>query len=86
MTPTREISLQVNDFISMVLKAHPLSVNSTLLIGGLPLKEQRKELLVKKPQVVVGTMGRITEAIEKEYLEVEKVKLVIFDEADRFRV
>jgi superfamily II DNA/RNA helicase len=76
----------VNDFISLVLKAHPLALNSTLLIGGLPLKDQRKEMLVKKPQVIVGTMGRITEAIEKEYVKVEQIKLVIFDEADRFRV
>ena len=56
------------------------------MIGGLDLKDQRKVLLVKKPKVIFATLGRLLEHISKEYISLSKLKLMAFDEADKFKL
>ncbi len=54
------------------------------LIGGLDLKEQRKQLLVSKPKVIFATLGRLIEVvIEREWLSLSKLQVFIMDEADK---
>jgi superfamily II DNA/RNA helicase len=55
-----------------------------LAIGGMELKDQRKTLLVMRPRVIVGTMGRVAEMIDKEYLSIKGLKVLAIDEADKF--
>lgn len=59
-------------------------MSSELLIGGLDIKAQRKKLLIKKPSIIVGTLGRIKETMDKEYINLNKLKILILDEADKF--
>ena len=59
---------------------------SSLLIGGLELKEQRKNLLVNRPKVIFATLGRLLEVIDKEYISFKKMKIAIVDEADKFKI
>lgn len=41
-------------------------------------------MLVKKPNIIVGTLGRIKDMIDKEYLSLKSLKMLILDEADKF--
>ena len=59
---------------------------SSLLIGGLEMKDQRKNLLVNQPKVIFATLGRLLEVFDKEYISFDKMKLVVVDEADKFRM
>ena len=57
-----------------------------LAIGGLELKDQRKVLLVKRPRVIVATLGRLLEMLAKEYVSLAHLKVLALDEADKFTV
>jgi translation initiation factor 4A len=80
MSPVRELSIQtysvVKD-ISCMIK----NLNSVLLIGGNNIDEDIS-CLKNKPQLIVGTPGRIYDLIEKKYINIKKISLVIVDEAD----
>ena len=90
VTPTREIALQVSEYLTFLCKYvpsdHPhLSKPPVLLIGGLDIKDQRRKLLVERPSVAVGTPGRIKEMIDKEWLSLDSsLDTLIIDEADKF--
>ena len=61
--------------------------SATLLIGGLSLKDQKRELLARKPSLIVASLGRVTEVLDKGYLgDLSSLGLLVIDEADRFRV
>jgi len=51
------------------------------VIGGTSVRKCQEDLN-KNPKIVVGTPGRILDMIEKRYLLTEKLKILIFDEAD----
>jgi len=80
MSPVRELSIQtysvVKD-ISCMIK----NFNSVLLIGGNKIDEDISHLRTK-PQLIVGTPGRIYDLIEKKHINIKKISLVVVDEAD----
>jgi len=39
---------------------------------------------VKKPRVVVATLGRVMEMLDKEYISLDRLKVLALDEADKF--
>ncbi len=53
-----------------------------LLIGGTPTDRQIEKLKAK-PQVVVGSPGRIVELIGRGKLKMAHVRAIVVDEADR---
>src|SRR5690606_19949760 len=57
-------------------------VRSILLIGDVS-RDRQLEKLKKKPQIAVGSPGRIRELIESRKLKSHFVKTVVIDEADR---
>jgi len=80
MSPVRELSCQtyaVVQNISCMMK----DLNAVLLIGGNRIEEDIS-LLKQKPQLIVGTPGRIYDLIEKKYIHIQKVSLIVVDEAD----
>lgn len=81
MSPVRELSLQtysvVKD-ISCMIK----NFTSILLIGGNKIDEDISYLKKNKPQLIVGTPGRIYDLIEKKHIDIQKITLVVIDEAD----
>ena len=83
LAPTREIAIQLHDYFNLLTK-NCERLRSTLLIGGLDLKEQRRQLLVNKPAVVFATLGRLIEfCFEREWLSLAALKVLIMDEADK---
>jgi translation initiation factor 4A len=81
MSPVRELSIQtysVMKDISFMIK----KLKSILLIGGNNIDEDISYLKKNKPQLIVGTPGRIYDLIEKKYIDITKISLVVVDEAD----
>lgn len=81
MSPVRELSVQTYEVvknISCMIK----KLSSVLLIGGGKIDEDISYLRKNKPQLIVGTPGRIYDLIEKKYIDIKKISLIIVDEAD----
>ncbi|SHN23871.1 DEAD/DEAH box helicase [Gracilibacillus kekensis] len=57
-------------------------IGCATLIGGANVKRQI-EKLKKKPQIVIGTPGRMNELINQKKLKMHHVKTVVLDEADQ---
>lgn len=81
LTPTRELAVQVHQTLNEILgKASPFK--TTLLIGGAPMFKQIGELR-RKPQLIVGTPGRIADHLMRGSLSLNETRFLILDEADR---
>ncbi|CQR46345.1 DEAD-box ATP-dependent RNA helicase CshA [Paraliobacillus sp. PM-2] len=60
-------------------------VTSMMMIGGANIKRQI-EKLKKKPQIVVGTPGRVLELIKQKKFKVHALRSIVLDEADQLLV
>jgi len=80
MAPTRELAEQIKkvvDNISQYLN----NFSSELLIGGISSEENIKNLK-KNPKIIIGCPGRIFDMMQRKYLNTDKIKTIIIDEAD----
>lgn len=78
--PTRELALQVEAFLRKVGQRQGLK--TAVLIGGLPFGIQRRDIF-RKPDIIVGTPGRINDHLMRKTLSLSNVSIVVLDEADR---
>jgi ATP-dependent RNA helicase DeaD len=82
LAPTHELASQIHQQALLLSQNSGLPVKSLLLIGGASTKRQL-EKIKKKPQLIVGSAGRIFELIRMKKLKVQQVATVVIDEADR---
>jgi len=85
VAPTHELALQIQRQSCELAVNAGWPVSTLLLIGG-TLIDRQIEKLKKKPQVVVGSPGRIRELIQLGKLKAHQIKSVVIDEADRLLV
>jgi Superfamily II DNA and RNA helicases len=82
LVPTHELAMQVYRQIQTLSKNSGLGFSAAAIVGNVNITRQL-EALKAKPQIVVGTCGRIYELIQKRKLKVHEVKTVVIDEADK---
>jgi len=80
VAPTHELATQTENVIKHL--GLYLKVRTMLLVGGTSVDKNKRDLSEIKPHVVVGTPGRIHDMIRRRYLLVDKMKLLVIDEAD----
>lgn len=80
LTSSQELSMQVFEVAKEWAQDLKLTVQS--VIGGANVKRQI-EKLKQKPEILVGTSGRVLELIKQKKIKVQQIKMVVFDEADR---
>ncbi len=80
VTPSQELGVQVADVARTW--ALDLDLQVQTLIGGANKKRQI-EKLKKKPEVLIGTPGRLVELIKEKKLKAANIQTVILDEADQ---
>lgn len=81
LSPTHELVNQTTEVIKGIgnfMKS--LSVKS--LIGGTSIRDDKQFLQEQSPQIIVGTVGRVLDMIEKRFLDVSELSLFVLDEAD----
>ncbi|KKT78862.1 MAG: DEAD/DEAH box helicase domain protein [Candidatus Giovannonibacteria bacterium GW2011_GWB1_45_9b] len=78
--PTRELAHQVDEALHKI--GRELGLRTALLIGGASFNEQMRAIS-KKPHIIIGTPGRINDHLERKTISLEKVSIVVLDEADR---
>ncbi|MEN7972488.1 MAG: DEAD/DEAH box helicase [Verrucomicrobiota bacterium] len=82
LAPTHELASQIHQQALRLAQNSGLSIKSLLLIGGANTKRQ-VEKLKKKPQLVVGSVGRMLELARMKKLKLQKIETMVVDEADR---
>ena len=79
VVPTRELAQQVTEDLQ-VAAAH-LPVRLASIYGGRPYEEQIKKLN-RGVDVVIGTPGRLIDLHERGNLQLDRVAILVLDEAD----
>lgn len=82
ITPTHELAVQVYKQAEILAKNSGLSVRTEFIIGGASIIRQI-DRLKEKPQIIVGSSGRILDLIQKKKINAQSVKTIVIDEADR---
>ncbi len=80
VAPTQELAGQIQTVVKVWSK--PLNLHSQLLVGGANLKRQIDQLK-HKPEIIVGTLGRLNELADKKKIKLNQVKAFVLDEADQ---
>lgn len=80
MCPTRELAMQVCEEVAK-LTVHKPGIKALPIYGGATYSRQIRGLQ-EGAQIVVGTPGRILDFIERGVLNLERLKMLVFDEAD----
>ncbi|KAF3685867.1 DEAD-box ATP-dependent RNA helicase 13 [Capsicum annuum] len=83
ITPTRELALQVTDHLKAAARHSNFRV--VPIVGGMS-SEKQERLLKTRPEIVVGTPGRLWELMsggETHLVELHSLSFFVLDEADR---
>jgi ATP-dependent RNA helicase RhlE len=78
--PTRELAQQVQEMINKV--GSTLGIRTALLVGG-ESNYRQVQAIHRLPQIVIGTPGRIMDHMQQKTLNLNKVSILVLDEADR---
>lgn len=79
LVPTRELATQVADDFSSIAKAKRLSVCA--VYGGMGLSEQARR--ARRSDIIVATPGRLEDLASRKMLRLDRVQILVLDEADR---
>ncbi len=80
LTPTRELAIQVDE--SFRTYGRYLPIRSTVLLGGVSIGAQIKALR-RSPDILVATPGRLLDLLSRRELTLDRVDMLVLDEADR---
>jgi ATP-dependent RNA helicase DeaD/ATP-dependent RNA helicase RhlE len=79
LVPTRELAQQVADEFDDIAKTQGLRVG--VAYGGVSIREQAKRN--QKAHVLIATPGRLQDLVERGSLRLDRVRILVLDEADR---
>ena len=79
VAPTRELALQVQRELSWLYEFAEARV--VFCVGGMDSRREQRQL-ADGAHIVVGTPGRLRDHIERNRLDLSKLKAVVLDEAD----
>ena len=81
LCPTRELADQVATQLRLLARAEE-NIKVVTLVGGVPLRGQTSKL-EHGAHVVVGTPGRVLDHLQRGSLQLDAVRTLVLDEADR---
>jgi ATP-dependent RNA helicase RhlE len=80
LAPTRELAAQIGREFELLARHTRLSV--AVVVGGESMDRQLQKLR-KGAQVLVGCPGRLIDHIERGTVKLDRIEIVVIDEADR---
>lgn len=79
---TRELAFQIcHEFDRF--KTYMPQVKTAVFYGGIPVQQNKDTLSKDKPQVIIGTPGRILQLVEEKSLDLKQLKHFVLDECDK---
>lgn len=79
ITPTRELCMQVAAELNRIGQVK--KIRSLPIYGGQEIDRQIRSLK-NRPQIIVGTPGRLMDHMRRRTIRLQQVKMVVLDEAD----
>lgn len=80
LTPTRELADQIDANTQAYIQNLPL--RHAVILGGVSMDVQ-KETLRRGNEIVIATVGRLLDHVEQKTIQLNKVEILVLDEADR---
>jgi ATP-dependent RNA helicase RhlE len=80
IVPTRELAGQIADEFKSFSRG--LSLQTVLCVGGANIRRQVMALK-RRPNIIVGTPGRLKDLVERRALRLDGVNILVLDEADQ---
>ncbi len=80
LCPTRELAIQSSEELRNVLK-YKDGIRILPVYGGQPIDRQILALK-KRPQIIIGTPGRVMDHMRRRTLKLDNLKMIVLDEAD----
>jgi ATP-dependent RNA helicase RhlE len=80
LAPTRELALQIDESFKAYGRYLPL--RTAVLVGGVREGGQIRSIH-RKPDVLVATPGRLLDLEERKHVRLNRVEMLVLDEADR---
>ncbi|SDZ22504.1 ATP-dependent RNA helicase DeaD [Proteiniborus ethanoligenes] len=80
LSPTRELAIQISEELKEVSK-YKKGIRILPVYGGQPI-ERQIAALKKRPQIIIGTPGRLMDHMRRRTIKLVDLKMVILDEAD----
>lgn len=80
LLPTRELALQVDEVLHKI--GQRFGLRTAVLIGGASANLQIRAMR-RRPHIIVSTPGRLIDHLQQKNLSLERVKIIVIDEADR---
>lgn len=82
LAPTHELVAQIHNALVELREKGNLDFTSTSLIGSANINRQIDKLK-SKPNILVGSGGRILDLIKKKKIDTRKVDTIVLDESDK---
>lgn len=82
LVPTHELAIQIQRQMERLASNSGIGLRSLPIIGNVNILRQI-ENLKSKPQIIVGSPGRILELIHKRKIGAHTVRTIVVDEADK---
>ncbi|OYO76142.1 hypothetical protein CG709_16060 [Lachnotalea glycerini] len=82
LVPTHELAMQVKRQVQSLSKNSGYPIQAAAIVGDVNISRQI-ESLKEKPQIVIGTTGRIIELIKKRKITAHTIRTIVIDEADK---
>lgn len=79
LAPTRELASQIVDELQSICHARALKIAA--VYGGVGINPQIKA--VRKAHIVVATPGRLEDLIQRNAIDLGRIRILVLDEADR---
>jgi len=79
VAPTRELASQIERDIQTL--ARPTDISTVTIFGGVSQRGQVKTLR-RSPDIIIGCPGRILDLYQQRLLRLDRVDMVVLDEAD----
>ncbi len=80
--PTQELAVQIGRQTEKLLRASGMPGRPAVFLGGSPVSRQILELR-QHPEIIIGTIGRLSDLVRSGAIDVRSTVTAVFDEADR---
>ena len=82
LVPTHELAMQVAGQAQMLAERSGIGLKAAVIVGNVNINRQIDKLK-EKPQIIIGTGGRVLELIQKRKIAAHLIRTVVLDEGDK---
>lgn len=81
IVPTRELAAQVQEVVKMFAQFLPRRIKTMAVFGGVSINPQMMNL--HGTEILIATPGRLLDLLSKNAIHLDKLKVLVLDEADK---